>query len=201
MKRFLEYGESVKLLEHYGIGTLHWKSIEHEDEAYDAAWSLSYPVIVKIARGNNPSSFTVVNSQEEMRSVLSKVAFVSSGTGNEADSLYIQKKIKGKEVSIGFIRNAEYPPAVSLSLGGIFSTILNDISYASIPTEKESIQKMADEVGAHVVLNSFELSQLEDSVMKLSRLGMEKKEILEMDIKLVVHDNGALAVDASMIVG
>jgi len=60
---------------------------------------------------------------------------------------------------------------------------------------------MADEVGAHEVLNSFELSQLEDSVMKLSRLGMEKKEILEMDIKLVVHDNGALAVDASMIVG
>lgn len=188
-------------MEQYGIGVLKWKPVENADGAWDAAWSLGYPVIMKSIDGSGRSPLRVVNSQEEMGSALSSNTFTTSNAYEDSPTFYIQKLPKGKEVSIGLIRNERYPPAVSLSLGGIFTSILNEVSYGPIPTEREAVLRMAKEIGADDVLNNGELSQLANTVRKISKIGMEKKEILEMDIKLVVHDKGVLAVDASMIVG
>ncbi len=188
-------------MEQYGIGVLKWKSMTNADGAWDAAWSLGYPVIMKSIDGSGRRLLRVFNSKEEMGSGLSSNTFTTSKAYEDNPTFYIQKLPKGKEISTGFIRNEGYPPAVSLSLGGIFTSILNEVSYGSIPTEREAVLRMSKEIGADDILNNGELSQMVNTVMKISKICIEKKEILEMDIKLVVQDKGAITVDVSMIVG
>lgn len=197
MKRFLDEGAASELLEKYGITVLRWKPVKNSD-TQRTAWDLGYPIILKIKAGECRSTLRVIASDEEMRTALTNAFEPSS---DDCCSLYVQKSPSGKEVCIGFLRIEGYAPAVSLSLGGLFSSILNEFSYASLPVDREAVMRMAWEIGADILLEKGELSKSVDAVFKVARIGVEKKEIIEMDIKLVVHEKLALAVDAGIIVG
>ncbi len=197
MKRFLNGDAAAELLEKHGMSVLRWKSVGH-DALLRTAWELGYPLVVKRVCEDGGSVLQVVNSENEMRAVLATLSFKSREDGG---SIYVQRKPEGKEVAVGFVSNEGYAPAVSLGLGGIFSSILKEVAYASAPITEDDVVAMIRDIEAEAVLESGVLSQLIDSVVRISQIGTEKKEIIEMDIKLVLHEKGALTVDASIIVG
>lgn len=95
---------------------------------------------------------------------------------------------------IRFIQRAE-------ARGVLEPWTLKEVAYASAPITEDDVVAMIRDIDAEAVLESGVLSQLIDSVVRISQIGTEKKEIIEMDIKLVLHEKGALTVDASIIVG
>ncbi len=200
MKSFLDEKGTERILKKCGFEALKWNIIKNYEDALDTSWKLGYPVIIKLVHEDGSRNLRITDTPEEIRSILPQKGSSYQTDGN-SPGIYLQNKPAGKEVSIGFLRNEGYAPAVSLSLGGIFSSILKEISYASTPFKPDVVFKMMEDIGATDFLNQSESTQIIESMMKISEIGMEKKEIIEMDIKLVVHEKGALVLDASVIVG
>lgn len=198
MKRFLEEDEARALLREYSIGVPEGSAADGDAEALGIARKLGYPVILRALEDDVPH--WRVETEDDLRAAYHALV-QDTGSRVQGKRVLVQKVPEGKEVTVGLLRDPGFGVAVSLSLGGLFSEILGEISYGMAPLDKEGVLKMMEEIGADGILGNGEMERLGVALARVSELAMDKKEIIEMDIKLVVHENGVVAVDSRAIVG
>ncbi|MDI6654636.1 MAG: acetate--CoA ligase family protein [Candidatus Hydrothermarchaeota archaeon] len=208
MKKILTGDETREILEEYGIPVPKEALAQSEEDALRIAGEIGYPVVLKVAspdisnRSKAKCILRDINSEEEVkkgyREIIKNAREFKEGA--ELLGVLVQKMLpRGKEVVVGLVKD-ERLTTVVFSLGGIFSDILKDISYRNAPVTREEALKMMKEIKAYSILESSDIEAIADVISKVSKLGMEKRDIVGMDINpLFVYEKGAVAVDSKII--
>jgi acyl-CoA synthetase (NDP forming) len=112
----------------------------------------------------------------------------------------------GVELILGLRRDPQFGPAVLVGLGGIMTEILDDVAIRLAPLEAGAAASMLDELrGARLLLGArgrppVDREALVTMLVALSRLGVERPDVLEVDLNPVIASpTGALAVDALVV--
>lgn len=211
MKKILTWSETKKILEEYGIPMPKEALAQSEEDALRIAGEIGYPVVLKLvspdisSRSKTKCILLDINSEEEVkrgyREIIKNAREFKEGA--EIQGVLVQKMLpRGKEVVVGLVKD-ERLTTVVFSLGGIFSGILRDISYRNAPVTKEEALKMMREIKAYDILDSgnCDIETIAEVISKVSKLGMEKRDIVGMDINpLFVYEEGAIAVDSKIII-
>ncbi len=208
MKKILTGNETREILEEYGIPVPKEALAQSEEDALRIAGEIGYPVVLKVVspdisnRSKAKCILRDINSEEEVKRGYREIIknAMDFKEGAELLGVLVQKMLpQGKEVVVGLVKD-ERLTTVVFGLGGIFSDILKDISYRNAPVTREEALKMMKEIKAYSILESSDIEAIADVISKVSKLGMEKRDIVGMDINpLFVYEKGAVAVDSKII--
>jgi len=112
----------------------------------------------------------------------------------------------GIELILGLRRDPQFGPVVLVGLGGTLTEVLDDVAIRLAPIDDETALTMLDDLRGARLLDGVRGSAPVDRaavaamLVTLSRLGVERTDVLEVDLNPVVASaGGALAVDALVI--
>ena len=113
----------------------------------------------------------------------------------------------GLELIVGLRRDPLFGPAVLVGLGGILAEVLDDIAIRLAPVTPRAALAMLDDLRGRRLLDGargrpgIDRSAVASMLVALGRLGLERPDLLEVDLNPVIASpSGALAVDALVVV-
>ncbi|MBT4365547.1 MAG: acetate--CoA ligase family protein [Desulfobacteraceae bacterium] len=202
--------ESKKLLAEYGIRVTNEKTVSSEDDAVKAAEEIGYPVVLK-GSGAEISHKTEldlialnIRDEGDVRKAFNKL---TSNTDTNVEEVLVQQMVKGhRELVVGMTRDMQFGPCVMFGLGGIFTEILEDITFRVGPLTKNDALEMMNEIRGKKILDPFrgkpavDRDELADLLVAVGQVGIENEEISEIDINPVKVPGGKpIAVDALVV--
>ena len=203
--------ESKQLLKEYGIPVVNEMTVLNQNDAVDAAEEIGYPVVLK-GLGSTLLHKTERNlvhlNLRDPQAVIKAARSIAAEAGHELEGLLVQPQVPGKrEFVSGLFQDADFGPVLMFGLGGIFTEILSDISLRLAPLTETDAAEMLDDIKSKSLLGNFrgekaaDRSQLIRTLLGLSRIGMERPDIAEIDINplLITPTGDALALDALIV--
>jgi acetyltransferase len=118
----------------------------------------------------------------------------------------VQELVRGQEIIIGGLRDAEFGPMVMFGLGGVFVELLHDVAYRLVPASTNELRAMIREVRGYPLLAGIRgrassdvealASTLQAAVWVLDAF----PEIIELDLNPVfVGPQGAVVADGRAV--
>jgi acetyl-CoA synthetase (ADP-forming) len=204
--------ESKQLLSAYKIPVTKEVLIRNRESLVEAIEEIGYPIVLKgcspdIAHKTEKGLIRVdIRNEEEALTAFQEIKAGMNGTEN---SIIVQELIRGKrELVAGLTRDPQFGPCVMFGLGGIFTEILNDVSFRVAPLEKFDALEMMQEIKGHSILGAIrgmeavDLEMVADTLITIGKIGMENENIKEIDINpLIISGNKPVAVDALVVLG
>jgi acetyl-CoA synthetase (ADP-forming) len=202
--------DSKKVLEAYFIPVTREYIAKSLTDAKRLAQEIGYPVVLKGSSSmlTHKTELDMVELNIKNEKAL-KDAYQSIEKRGESkiDGILVQEMIKGKrEFVAGLIRDPQLGPCVMFGLGGIFTEVLQDVTFRVAPLEIEDALEMMNEIKAKKLLDSFRGKPavnkdiLANVLKNLGRIGLEIPEIAEIDINPLIIKNGIpIAVDALVV--
>ena len=180
-----------------------------KEEAVTLAEGFGFPVVLK-------GCSSTMTHKTEMGMV--KLNLGSSGdveraydeiiqAGEGLDGVLVQEMISGvREFVIGLTRDPQFGPCVMFGLGGIFTEVLNDVSFRVAPISEIDAMEMIQEIKTAKLLDEFRGSPAVDkkalvkALVGIGRLGDEYDQIAEIDINpVIISGDQPIAVDALVV--
>ena len=202
--------ESKQVLADNGIPCTREIMVTSLQELEDAAEKIGFPLVLKgcapeIAHKTEKGLIRVdIRSVEEAIAAFEEIMAEMAGSDG---GVLVQEMIKGsRELVVGLTRDAQFGPCVMFGLGGIFTEVLEDISFRVAPLEKKDALEMMHEIRAHKILGAIrgmapaDLEMLTEILINVGRIGLENEAVKEIDINPVILSQGKpVAVDALVI--
>jgi len=202
--------ESKQILADNGIPCTQEIMVTSLQELEDAAEKIGFPLVLKgcapeIAHKTEKGLIRVdLRNMEEAIAAFEEIMAEMAGSDG---GVLVQEMIKGsRELVVGLTRDAQFGPCVMFGLGGIFTEVLEDISFRVAPLEKKDALEMMHEIRAHKILGAIrgmapaDLEMLTEMLINVGRIGLENESIKEIDINPVILSHGKpVAVDALVI--
>ncbi len=213
--QFAEDG-SREILTAYGFTFPEKYLARTSDEAAAAASRIGFPVVMKIASPDILHKTDIggvrlgIASRKDSKEAFSEItanarkfmpsAFINGVTVYETIPA-------GKEVILGITYDRTFGHMVMFGLGGIYVEVLKDVSFRIVPVSLSDAHEMIGEIRAIQLLKGVrgekpaDIGIIAESIVRLSSLASDFPLIQELDINpLVVHDKGAIALDARIII-
>jgi succinyl-CoA synthetase beta subunit len=205
-RKNLSEDEAKDVLLEYGIPTTKYYTISSDGEFTDR--SLQYPLVMKVCSPD-------ILHKTEVGGVILDIQ-----NKGEADSAFSslrkqfpKEKIlietmedRGLELIMGIIRDDSFGLSIMVGLGGIFTEVLEDVSFRIIPISQYDANAMLDDLKAAKVFKGFRGMKVNkdlviDILLKLSKLGEDlAKHLNQMDLNpVIIRESDAVVVDAKMI--
>jgi acyl-CoA synthetase (NDP forming) len=209
----LTEAESKEVLKGYDVPVVQESITATPEEAVAAAGKIGFPVVLKglgaklTHKTERGLVFLNLNNAKAVRRAAAQA--VSAG-GEELEGFLIQPMLSGhREFVAGLFNDAQFGPVVMFGLGGIFAEALDDVVFRIAPLNEDDAGRMLEELRATKLLGPFRgersvcSEQLVQTLVGLSRIGMELPDVTEVDINplLVAPDGQVTAVDALIILG
>ena len=202
--------ESKQLLSAYKIPVTKEVLVGNRENLIEAIEEIGYPIVLKgcspdIAHKTEKGLIRVdIRNEDEAMIAFQEINAGMNGTEN---SVLVQELIRGKrELVAGLTRVPQFGPCVMFGLGGIFTEILNDVSFRVAPLEKYDALEMMQEIRGRKILDAVrgmetvDLDMLADIMLTIGKIGMENEKIKEIDINPLIVSNGKpVAVDALVV--
>jgi len=202
--------ESKQLLSVYKIPVTKEVLIGNRESLVEAIEEIGYPIVLKgcspdIAHKTEKGLIRVdIRNEDEALTAFQEINAGMNGTEN---SVIVQELIRGKrELVAGLTRDPQFGPCIMFGLGGIFTEILNDVSFRVAPLEKYDALEMMQEIRGRKILDAVrgmetvDLDMLADILITIGKIGMENERIKEIDINPLIISNGKpVAVDALVV--
>jgi acetyltransferase len=124
--------------------------------------------------------------------------------------LLVAPMISGtRELIAGMLVDPQFGPTVMLGIGGVMAEVIADVAFRPAPVDEASAASMIDSLRMQGLLEAFRgepavnRSQLISAIVGLSRVAMERDDIVSVDVNpLIVRENGdVVAVDALVEMG
>jgi len=129
---------------------------------------------------------TVTEARKAFRDIMAGLEGFDGGA-------LIQEMIKGRrELVMGLTRDPQFGPCVMFGLGGIFTEILQDISFRHAPLEARDAREMMQEIRGHKILDAVrgmeaaDKQRLTGMLINIGRIGLEIPEVSEIDLNPVI---------------
>lgn len=210
--------ESLEVLRAYGVRTCHEALAHSEDEAIKVANAIGYPVVMKITSKTTSHKTdiggVVVNIRsdaqlrQEYQAVMTRLA--DKGLLEGLEGVLIQEMIQSsREFVSGIATDPQYGPMIMFGLGGIFIEVMKDVAFRLAPLSDLDAKDLIREIRSFPLLGEVrgkapaQLSQLEETLLRLSQLVGDFPEIEELDINpLMISDSSgeAIAVDSRIAI-
>lgn len=210
---------AMAVLAAYGLATAPLHFAANPDEAVAKAGELGYPIVLKVvARDlshksdvggvalNLANADAVHRAFREMQDSL-RIQLPQAELGG----VVVQRMISGgHELILGAKHDPHFGPVVMFGLGGIFTEVFADVGFRLAPLTREEAEELIWEVKASKILKGMrgqppaDVPALADAVVRLGQLIGDWEEIKEIDvnpIKVFAAGEGAVAVDARIVLG
>jgi acetate---CoA ligase (ADP-forming) len=213
----LSYGDTEKLLGAYGIPLAPAVIAQSSREAAQAADSLGYPCVLKIASIDIPHKTEVgalrigLENREALKKAYDEIVTAVKAKKPDAniEGVLVQKQIKGVECLLGISRDEQLGPTLVMGLGGIFVEILADVAIRIPPITAAEARRALQSLKGCVVFSGArgappaDIDALAEMAARLSWLAHDlRDEVAELDLNPVVvlpSGQGAFAVDALLV--
>ena len=202
--------ESKQVLARYGIPVARESLCYNAAEIQKAGQEIGYPLVLK---GYSPElahktekdliRLDIRNAAEADQAFNDLMARIQ-GPGQ---GVLVQEMVKGKrELLAGMTRDPQFGPCVLFGLGGIFTEVLEDVSFRVAPLDKRQALEMMDETKAKKMLDAFRGMAAADKealvhiLIQLGQIGLDQEKIKEIDINpLIISGSKPVAVDALVV--
>ena len=208
--------ETKAIMKAYGIMVPEGGFAQNLKQAITIANSIGYPVALKIISPhivhktdiggvalNIKSDYELENAYDTMMRNAAMLMPQARVYGVE-----VQKMVPpGKEVIVGVHRDLQFGPLIMFGLGGIYVNLIKDVSFRLAPLSRRKAYEMIMETKAYTLLRGFrgeipfDVESVVDVLLRVSRLVMDFREIVELDINpLFVYEKGknSLALDVKI---
>ena len=209
----LTEAEAKIVLKQYGIPVVDEKAVKTIEEAESTAEKIGYPVVVK-GLGTKLTHKTerglVKLNLQHKEDVRNAAVYIKEVAGPDMEGFLIQPMLEGKrEFVAGLFQDEQFGPTVMFGLGGVFTEAVGDVVFRVAPFDEKEALIMIRELRSQKLLGSFRGENAPDTdvlvktIVGLSRIGMERPDIKEIDINplLVAADGKVTAVDALIVLG
>ena len=201
--------DSKRVVESAGVAITREGLAGSRDEAIKIAEGLGFPVVLKGCSGNvthktemGMVKLNLGNSDDVARAYDDIIK-----AGMELDGVLVQEMIAGdREFVIGLTRDPQFGPCVMFGLGGIFTEVLNDVSFRVAPISEIDALEMIEEIKTRKLLDEFRGSPAVDktalvkALVGIGKLGVEYDQIAEIDINpVIISGDKPIAVDALVV--
>ncbi len=205
-KKALHEGEVKKLLNKYSINTPDFIVINDQQELEEV--KIGYPMVMKVCSPEILHKTEVdgvklnIGNSAEMHE-----AFRELRKNFENEQLLVEKmEEKGLEIIIGLINDSTFGLCIMVGLGGIFTEVLQDVSFRSLPLDRENAGLMLSELRAGKVFKGYRGKNIDteavvDLLLKVSLMGSELESIIDqLDLNpVIVYEDGYSVVDAKLM--
>ena len=212
----LAEGESLAVLDAYGIPTAPWRVVRTLEEAVRAAAQIGLPVVLKaisrhiVHKSDVGGVVADLDSERAVRDGFKRLHLkVKERAGVEPEAVLVQRMVPGgRETIVGSTRDPRAGPLLMFGLGGIFVEVLRDVVFRGHPVTDVDARDMVRGIRAYRLLEgvrgdtSVDLVALEEIVQRVSQLAGEHEAIVELDINpLVAFPDRVVALDARVRIG
>lgn len=201
--------ESKQLLAEHGVAVPPERLAASREEAVRAAAELGHPVAAKLCgRGiAHKSERNLVRLDLRDDDAVGRAADELLAARRESERearVLIQPMARGRrEVIAGLVRDEQFGPCVMVGLGGIFAEALQDVAFAVAPLLPGDAAGLIDALQHRKILDAFrgepaaDLAELARILESLGRIGMEREDVVSIDVNPLVLDEGRpVVVDA-----
>ncbi len=185
------------------------------EEAVKIADEIGYPVVMKVVSPQviHKTEFggveVGVRSAADVEAKYTEIVGRVKAKAPDADieGILLEEMVKGTELIIGMIDDAQFGPMLMFGIGGIFVEVYKDVSFRLIPITEGDAGEMLNELQGSALLKGVrgmpgaDPKELTDILMSVSNLIVEHKQIKELDLNpLMITERGTIAVDARIII-
>jgi acetyl-CoA synthetase (ADP-forming) len=201
--------ESKLLLASYQIPVAKESLVSNHAELDAAMKDIGFPLVLKgasaeISHKTEKGLVLVdIRTAEEARRCFHDLM----GSMPRGAQVLVQEMVSGKrELLAGLTRDPQFGPCVMFGLGGIFTEILNDVTFRVAPLSRRDAADMMGEIRARKILDAIrgmeEVNReaLANILINLGKIGLDHDVIKEIDINpLIVRNGTPIAVDALVV--
>lgn len=186
-------------------------------EAIEASDKVGYPLVLKLVSPDLTHKSEVggvalgIKNRAELEQKWSEMILTVADEIPTAliEGFLVEEMVpKGVEVIVGAIRDPQFGPVVMFGMGGVAVELMKDVSYRLAPVTREEAFEMMGEVKGFPMLTGFrggtvkDLGSIAEVIMKVAGIIEKVDGLKELEINpLVVHERGAVAVDARGVLG
>jgi len=214
IKRALTEGRSVlseyeakELFRQYSVPVARGEIVAGRDELVAAADRIGYPVVIKACSyqiTHKTEEGLVITGIRDETEIIHAFEELTDRLKGKSYNILVEEMVDGKrEVMVGLIRDPQFGPCVMFGLGGIFTEVLKDVSFRLAPLRREDAIEMMGEIKGHRILDAIrgmqaaDRNRLADLIVNIGRVGVEHKEIMEIDVNpVIISGTDPVAVDA-----
>jgi acetyl-CoA synthetase (ADP-forming) len=204
--------EAKMLLAAYGIPVTREFLVVNRDDVIPAVHEIGFPVVMKGCApdvGHKTERGVVrlgVNTEHDAFIAYDEIVRALPGPDR---GVLVQETIAGRrELLVGLTRDAQFGPCVVFGLGGVFTEILEDVSFRLAPLSLFDARDMMGEIRAHKILGAVrgmapvDGEALARIIVQIGRIGTEDGRVREIDVNpLIIRDGQPVAVDALIALG
>ena len=205
--------ESKLILQSRNIPTNTFCEVDNVENATTTANDLGYPVVIKIVSKKithkSDAGGVILNLRDHEQLSNAYRTLIEKFQPIDPDvKIVVQQMVpEGVEIIIGANRDAQFGPVILLGIGGVFTELMEDVSFAMLPVTDHDCWRMIRSLRGYPLLQGFRgsetvaLEAIVSLMVKVSDLVSEDEKILEMDLNPVIVDGThATVVDARIIV-
>ena len=217
-RKVLSITESKALLSAFRIPTMPSVEVRSANEALIAAQSLGYPVAMKInspdithksdaggVRLNIDNAQAVRTAYNEMIAAVQKARPKARIQGATIEKML--RKVNGRELLVGVLRDEVFGPVVSFGAGGTAVEVLRDRAVALPPLNEFIARDLIGQTRVSKLLGQFrnmppvDVHAIEMVLLRISAMACELPYVREIDINpLIADEEDSIAVDARVVV-
>ena len=218
-RRILTEMESKALLSAFHIPVTQTLLARNANEAMMIATQIGFPVALKIDSPDishksdvggvalNVMNATAVRDiwQDMMEAVREKQP------GAQINGVTVQamaRKQRGRELYIGVVTDDPFGPVIAFGAGGTMIELMNDHAMELPPLNQFLARRLIERSRVHETLKEWRgapavnMAALEQVLLRVSEMVCELPQLREMDINpIIVDEQGAIAVDARIVIG
>jgi len=203
--------DSKRVLAAYGVPVTRERLVKTAAEAKAAAARFGYPVVLKGCAHDllhKTEAGLVAVGLGSAKEVADAFERLKKRAGKTFDGAFlVQEMVKGdRELMIGMIRDAQFGPSVMFGLGGIFTEILEDVSFRLAPMKSSDARAMMSEIRAAKILGAVrgmpavDKAALGRAIVGVAKAAADNPQITEIDINpLIVAGAKPIAVDGLIV--
>ena len=207
--------EAKRLCQAYGLPVPTFKVAKSANQAARFAEKMSFPVALKIIspdiihKTDAGGVLLNIRTRRELEQGFAKLlanARVFKKTARIEGVLVERMAPTAIEIIVGGMRDEQFGPVVMFGLGGIFTEVLNDVTFGLAPVRELEVHEMIRGIRGHRALTGFRDQPPVDEqaitaiVVQISKIMSENQQIGQIDLNPVMaYNRGCLVVDARVL--
>ncbi len=209
-KTVLSEHDSKEFLKRYGI------PVAQEVQAYDqqgvleSIRSIGFPLVMKACQPGlshkTEQDLVFVDIRSEQEAITAYESLMGDNPDQDRSVLVAEKILGQREVMAGLITDPQFGPCLMYGLGGIFTELLRDTVFRTVPITGRDAFDMMEEISCRKILEAFrgmpavDKEKMKEVLLGLNQIGMEQEMIKEIDINpIILAHEGPKAVDALIV--
>ena len=189
--------DAMALVENYGLKTVPHRFCTSVAEVLGAARELRFPLALKVVSPSFASKQAAravalnLKTEEELRNAYGRISERAHRVSADADiqGVFAQRMVTdGVECMIGIKRDPLFGPVVAVAPGGIYYSLMHDISLRVAPVDMETALDMIKSLKGYILISGewhgrpLDVEALARQIVILSKLACAEPDIEILDI-------------------